>query len=300
MSRPALRWVVAEGETLALGVWLDRHAPGSQPSLGDGRVFVNGKRITDPGYPLEPGHCVELYAARVSDGEVRVLARFEGVVLVDKPAGLATEPDHAGIAASVVARAAELLDTPRAELHAMSRLDVGVSGVVLLTLDRGARRRIEALRDAGRVRRRYVAIGSGGPNPTSGVWDAPIGRGRGTLRSAFGRDAESATTRYRTAAQAGSASLLALEPVTGRTHQLRVHAAHAGCPLYGDPAYGGPKRLVQADGAVLTLRRIALHAAWVELPFLGGVRVESALPAALLELWSALGGAAEDGASALE
>jgi len=301
VSRPELSWVVADGEPQGLGAWLERHAPENGPSaLADGRVFVDGKRLTDTAFTLSPGARVELYAARRSEGELSLLARFDGLVAVEKPAGMATEPDHAGIAASVVARAAELLAVERKDVHAMSRLDVGVSGVVLLALDRFARRRVEALREAGRLRRRYVAIASSVPSPASGVWDAPIGRGRGNLRSAFGRDPESARTGYRTAAQTGAASLLALEPVTGRTHQLRVHASHAGCPLYGDAAYGGRKRVTQPDGAVIALRRIALHAAWVELPFSGGVRIESALPAALEELWSALGGSADGLASALE
>jgi 23S rRNA-/tRNA-specific pseudouridylate synthase len=79
-----------------------------------------------------------------------------------------------------------------------------------------------------------------------------------------------------------------------------VHAAHAGCPLYGDSTYGGPKRVVRTDGSVLGLGRVALHAAWVELPLGGGVRVESPLPDPLLELWSALGGAASGWDQALE
>jgi 23S rRNA-/tRNA-specific pseudouridylate synthase len=301
VSRPELSWVVAEGEARALGAWLEDHAPKSGASaLADGRVFVDGRRLGDADFQLSAGARVELFAARRSEGELGLLARFDGLVAVDKPAGMATEPDHAGIAASVVARAAELLGVERATVHAMSRLDVGVSGVVLLALDRTARKRVEALREAGRLRRRYVAVARATPSPPSGVWDAPIGRGCGSQRSAFGRDAERAETRYRVAAQAGSSSLLALEPVTGRTHQLRVHAAHAGCPLYGDATYGGPKHLTKPDGAVIALRRIALHAAWIELPFSGGVRVESALPAALHELWSALAGAEEGLASALE
>jgi len=300
VSRPELRWVVGDGEPQALGSWLERHAPESASSLADGRVFVDGKRVTDAAFPLARGNRVELYAPRQIQADLRLLARFEGLIAVDKPAGIATEPDHSGIAGSVVARAAELVGVGSQELHAISRLDVGVSGVVLLTLDRSAGRRVQALREAGRLRRRYVAIASAAPNPTEGTWDAPIGRDRGNRRSAFGRNPEPAATHYRVTSRAGSAALLALEPVTGRTHQLRVHAAHAGCPLYGDPTYGGPKRVVQPSGAVLTLRRIALHAAWVELPFFGGVRVESALPAALQELWSALTGKAGELASALE
>jgi 23S rRNA-/tRNA-specific pseudouridylate synthase len=88
--------------------------------------------------------------------------------------------------------------------------------------------------------------------------------------------------------------LLALEPVTGRTHQLRVHASHASSPLYGDAAYGGPRKIVRTDGSVEALGRVALHAAWVQLPLEGGLRVEAPIPEELVSLWLALGGQAGD------
>jgi 23S rRNA pseudouridine955/2504/2580 synthase/23S rRNA pseudouridine1911/1915/1917 synthase len=86
--------------------------------------------------------------------------------------------------------------------------------------------------------------------------------------------------------------MLAVAPVTGRTHQIRVHAAHAAAPLLGDRAYGGPARVTLPSGRVLPLGRIALHAARVVVPGEGGVPLVAAspIPPELASLWSALGG----------
>src|SRR5262249_36506487 len=106
---------------------------------------------------------------------------------------------------------------------------------------------------------------------------------------------------YAVRAAAGEAHLLAVEPVTGRTHQIRVHAAHAGSPLYGDRAYGGPVRLTSREGRVTPISRIALHAPWVEVPTDSGeLRVEAEIPDDLAAIWTACGGATTSFALALE
>src|SRR6185437_8095413 len=82
-----------------------------------------------------------------------------------------------------------------------------------------------------------------------------------------------------------------LAPVTGRTHQLRVHAGHARAPLLGDRVYGGPTRLTLPSGRVLALDRIALHAARVTLPAdILDAPIDSPIPTALRDAWLALGG----------
>src|ERR1700689_2759634 len=116
--------------------------------------------------------------------------------------------------------------------------------------------------------RRYVAIAVRAPEPPRGVWAAPLGRASDPRRRpANGRDALPCPPRYAVcAATTGGVALLAVAPVTGRTHQIRVHAAASGAPLIGDRAYGGPVRMTLAGGRVLGVQRIALHAARVVVP----------------------------------
>lgn len=303
MSRPVLRWVAPAGEAAPLGDRLN--ALGADVSaLGEGRVFLDGRRASEATESVATGAVIELYAARVADGEVTILATHGGLVFAAKPAGMATEPDHAGVGASLVARVAELMGEPRAALHALSRLDVGVSGVVTLARDAAARSLVDDLRARGRFARRYVAIAARAPVPPSGEWSRAIGRGANGRRRTDGSDSQAAVTRYATAgvaapvrladrgAQASTQpALLALAPVTGRTHQLRVHAAAADSALLGDTTYGGPRRLLGTDGSVHSISRLALHAAAVELVHAGQpLRIEAPFPADLLVLWESLGG----------
>jgi 23S rRNA pseudouridine955/2504/2580 synthase/23S rRNA pseudouridine1911/1915/1917 synthase len=181
-----------------------------------------------------------------------------------------------------------------ARVHPTSRLDQGVSGVVFFALTRAAAERLSHARTEGTYERRYIAVAARSPSPERGRWDAPIGRGREPrLRAVGGRDAVSSLTRYGVTATAPSgAAMLALSPATGRTHQIRVHAAHAGAPLVGDRDYGGPARTTLPTGRVVELRRVALHAARVVVPDANGrpIVARSPIPQELEELWSALGG----------
>ncbi len=274
---------------------LERWGEPATLALADGRVFVDGRRALEPTLALEAHARVEVYSARETiHEELRVLGRWGGIAAIVKPPGLATEPDHAGISNSVVARAAELFSLDRERVHACSRLDVGVSGVVLLALDAEARRVVAAWREQGKLQRRYVALAVRVPSPESGIWRQPIGKARGLRRSVGGHEARAAETRYATVASTPKGALLGLEPVTGRTHQLRVHSSHARSPLYGDPTYGGPRTIVRPDGSVDALGRVALHAAWVRLPLESGVRVEAPIPTELETLWVSLGGQPSD------
>jgi 23S rRNA pseudouridine1911/1915/1917 synthase len=230
-------------------------------------------------------------------GELTVLGEYRGLLFVDKPAGLQTEPD-ARHEDTLVSRIAAQLALPRAQVHALSRLDTGVSGVVTLGLSTEARRLVTEWRERGCFQRRYVALASGAALPDAGSWTESIGHASGNLRAVAGRKSEPAHTDFsligssplRERASPRQVQLLALAPRTGRTHQLRVHSAAHGAPLLGDRAYGGVSRLTAATGSVRALDRVALHAAWVELPLSEPLRFEAAVPAELAAIWSDFGG----------
>jgi 23S rRNA-/tRNA-specific pseudouridylate synthase len=298
MALPRLRWIVSEQDAAPLSALLDRL--GESAALAAGLVFVDGKRRSEPEFLLERGAAVEIYApaAPRAEGAIEILHRAGELLWVNKPAGIPTEPDHRGTLHSLVARVAEMVGVPRVELHALSRLDSGVSGVVLLSESSEASARVDALRARGALRRRYVAIGRSDLRLGTGVWRDGIGRGgKGPRRIAGGREARSAETRFSEVGRAGeSAVLLALEPVTGRTHQLRVHAAAHGAPLYGDRLYGGPTRVTDSGGRVRELGRIFLHAGSVRMspgeP--ADLRVTADVAPEMVGLWRELGGSAAD------
>jgi 23S rRNA-/tRNA-specific pseudouridylate synthase len=277
MTRPRT-WVIGEQEAgIRLGELLARIAPDAREALERGGVFVAGRRVRDATRRLRAGENLEVLAPRVDPDGVQILDEHMGLVAVSKPAGLPTEPDRRGSACAVSA-AAEALRVPAASLHALGRLDAGVSGVVLLARDSAARRRALGARSAGTLRKHYLGIASGAaPSEGSGTWSSPVA----------GRAAE---TRWRAQAKSEltriKASLLCLEPVTGRKHQLRAHCAAAGLPLYGDRRYGGPTRITRADGCVEPVDRVALHAFRLELE---DWRVEAPLPDDLKRLLAALG-----------
>lgn len=298
-----MRWVVRQGDGATVREVLSRAGADASAAVREGRAFVRGgergarsKRVKREDERVRVGDVLEVAAARTPSMQAHILAHDDDLVAADKPAGMPTIADHAGASHALVAVVARALGVDESRVHATSRLDRGVSGVVVFALTRAAAARLKRARDEGLYERRYVAIASRAPEPARGTWDAPIGRtlegGDPRLRAVGGRDAIEARTRFAVVARAGDAAILAVSPQTGRTHQIRVHACHAGAPLVGDRAYGGPARVTLPNGRVLELRRIALHAARVVVPGAGGAAlvVESLVPAELRNLWSALGG----------
>lgn len=290
-----------------------RRAGESPAAIEEGRVFVGKKRVTRAEQPVTAGDAVRIGPGRPPESshgapKVEILFHEGGLVACVKPAGLPTVPDHAGSVHSLVAIVARSLGAKTEDLRVTSRLDRDVSGVVVFALDPAAEERLRTARAEGRYQRRYIALAltPAGALASEGIWDAPIGRAPDPrLRAVRGPDAKEATTRWRTIATATAtgesgatnvgpqaiAVMLAVDPVTGRTHQIRVHASNAGAPLIGDRDYGGPTRIVLPNGRILAPSRIALHAARVIVPGTrGALEARAPIPAELMETWSALGG----------
>ena len=286
-------WAVRDGDGATVGAIVAR-AGGDGAAIADGRVFIGRRRVRGDGERVSVGDEVRIASLpTAAPVDILILADEDDLVAVAKPAGIPTIADHAGAAHALVAGTARALGIREAELHPTSRLDRDVSGVVIFARSPEAAQRLVRAREQGAYERRYLALAAGAPTPESGSWDAPIGRARDPRhRQAFGRDATPARSRFATVARAGGVALLALGPETGRTHQLRVHAAHGGVPLLGDRTYRGPSHVVLPTGRVLPLDRIMLHASRVTVPRASGeaLVVVAELPPAMSELWLALGG----------
>lgn len=277
-------WVVRKTDPKTLGEILAL-AGETRAAIDEGRVFVGKKRAAKD-QPVREGDAIKI-GPRVESPAIELLFDERGVIACVKPAGLPTVPDHAGAAHSLVALVEK--QTGAKGLRVTSRLDREVSGVVLFARDEAAETRLREARAKGEYHRRYVAIGIGrGEAGRSGTWDVPIGRAKDPLlRRAGGDDAKAAVTRWRVAATTADCVWLEVDPETGRTHQIRVHAAHAGWSLVGDRDYG-PGRFTRANGAVVDTKRIALHARRVAV---AGLVAEAPIPRELAELWRACGGA---------
>jgi RluA family pseudouridine synthase len=283
-----IRWRVADADGRTVGEIVAR-AGGDAAAIADGRVFVGRRRALGDTDTVTEGDVVVIAPREAaSPPKITILAQDDDLVVADKPAGIPTIPDQRGASRSLLALVAAAIELPADFLHPSSRLDRDVSGVVVFAhTARGAEKLANARANAG-YRRRYVALASKPPAPDRGLWNANIGRAADPkLRCVDGRDAVDARTRYAVVGLARGVALLAASPETGRTHQIRVHAAHAGASLLGDRAYGGARSTTLPNGRVLALDRIALHCARVEV--LGRVFV-SPVPAELTALWAALGG----------
>lgn len=219
--------------------------------------------------------------------------------IVVKPTGLATTaPAHGDSLTRRLEGASGLT------LHPTSRLDAEVTGLVTFAKSARAIEALRRARSAGRYGRGYLAIAGGVLPSETGAWEASIAidprdvklRIAVTDRERARKRMQQAKTEYRVREVASGASVLWLTPHTGRTHQLRVHAAHAGVPLLGDARYGGAKRVVLPDGRVVAARRTMLHCAWLRLPRIegdGDLELSSAVPEDMRGLWEKLGGGAE-------
>ncbi len=208
--------------------------------------------------------------APLGPSDIPVVYRDEHLLVLNKPVGIATTAPDGGPSLFALA---QRIDPRAPQLHPLSRLDTQVSGMV--TFARTARCNQLAMesRKTGALRRRYLGITLRVVPAEEGTWRFSIAidprdpkKRRALGEGVEGEGIKLAHTNFRVRATAGPLTALDLFPVTGRTHQLRVHASAAGCPLAGDVAYGGEKRLVLPNGRVLTAGRVMLHCAAFCMP----------------------------------
>ena len=230
---------------------------------------------------------------------IEVAYRDEHLLVLVKPAGL---PTTSPTGTDCLVALAKEIDPRAPRLHPTSRLDADVTGLVTFARTEHATRSLLAARQDGNYARRYLAIATRPPTPASGTWLAAIAIDQQNPRRRVAQTNErgggrTARTEYRTLALAPDCALLCLSPLTGRTHQLRVHAAHAGSPLFGDRHYGGPMRITAKDGRVWSARRVMLHCAALRIPHPRSgtlLTLRAPVPSDMQTLWQGLGGAALD------
>lgn len=239
--------------------------------IRSGQVRVNSGRVT-PSHRLRAGDLVRVppVAAKpvVSPAAApdtlawladRVIFEDSRVLVIDKPAGFAV---HGGSSVSLgCIEALRLLRPASKDLELAHRLDRGTSGCLLLAKRRSALRILHALLREGQVDKRYLTLVQGGwPDETIEI-DAPLVTRRvsGEARVKVDPAGKAAQSSFRVLEHYGkTATLLEVSIATGRTHQIRVHAAHIGHPVAGDDRYGDKD--FNAYLETFGLKRMFLHA----------------------------------------
>lgn len=213
--------------------------------------------------------------------ELNILYEDDDVVCVDKPTGMPTHPSH-NHRDDTLANA--LMYHYRQKgipfvFRAVNRLDSDTSGVVLVAKNRAAAWKLSRSMQNNEFKKQYIAVLCGSIEPKSGKIEAYIKRKEDSIifrtASSEGNDSEYALTYYDTLEHYNDCSVVRVCPITGRTHQIRVHFSHIGYPLYGDGLYGKADEL-----------GLMLHAQSLAFPLPSGkhITVRADLPKRFEEL----------------
>jgi tRNA pseudouridine32 synthase/23S rRNA pseudouridine746 synthase/23S rRNA pseudouridine955/2504/2580 synthase len=228
--------------------------------------------------------------------ELRVLHEGAGLLVVAKPAGVLVIPGRAEGEPSLREQLEERL---RRKVFVVHRLDRDTSGVLVFALDAERHRALSQAFEAGKVRKRYLALVEGRVEAPRLVEAALVPGRKGRMRVARpGEQGKPSGTRVRPVETFAHASLVEAEPLTGRTHQIRVHLLDMGHPLLVDHQYGREEPLTEKElggaGDTVVLGRTPLHAARLEWPALPGVEpraLEAPLPEDMARALALLRGA---------
>lgn len=288
---------VAEDDAgMRLDRWLRREFPdvpfgALSKVVRTGQVRVDGARAKLD-TRLSPGQTVRLPPMTVAERpappraegdaaalEAMTIHRDAAVVVLDKPYGLAVQ-GGSGVTRHVDAMLEAWRDRKGRKPRLVHRLDRETTGVLVVALTRSAAAFLaEAFRGRD-AHKTYLALVRGHPSPPEGriaTWLArdPSDPERMAVLRERTKDAQRAVTTYETLDRAGQFSLLGLSPVTGRTHQLRVHCAHMGTPIVGDPKYFNVENWALPGGLQ---NRLHLHARRIVVPHPAGGTLDVSAP----------------------
>ena len=270
-----------------------------QGLITDGFVKVSGEQVVKSGWMVKPGDTVELIIPPTQstdlvpeDIPLQVVFENKDLMVVDKPAGMVVHP-AAGHSTGTLVHAA-LAHAPEMEgiggelrPGVVHRLDKDTSGLILMAKNDRAHRWLQDQFRLRKVVKIYLALVDGHPPTPTGRIEAPIGRDpahrkqMGVVPIDKGRESE---TEYKTLESFSQYAFLEVHPLTGRTHQIRIHLAFIHCPIVGDTLYGHRH-------PTLPISRHFLHAArlTIQLPGESSVRTFSApLPPELEQVLNSL------------
>ena len=210
----------------------------------NGEVWLNGTRIHNAKTVLHEGDRVRLVWDESSDIvpadiPLDILYEDDTLLVVNKGTGMIIHPTNAGIHDTLVNAVAGYFQKKGEEsgIHPVYRLDRNTTGVVVVA--KSAKAQYALTRSHDLIHREYIAVAGGYIPGEFGIVDAPIGRKEGSIIEwTVRKDGRPARTEYTVLRHGDNYTVLKLHLLTGRTHQIRVHARYMGTPLLGDDLYG--------------------------------------------------------------
>jgi 23S rRNA pseudouridine955/2504/2580 synthase len=314
MSNVVSRVVEEKDAGMRLDRWFRAYFPtlshvALEKLLRTGQVRVDGGRVK-ANRRLEPGESVRIPPMASSEARapakpgalnredakvIRSLTIYEddAILAINKPFGLAVQggaktPRHVD---GMLAALEKNGERPRL----VHRLDQDTGGLLILAKTRLAAAELGHAFQGKDVEKTYWALAAGTPRPREGTIDMPLAKKMVRVKDgeqervipAEGEDSKRAITDFMTIDEAGPVAFLALKPVTGRTHQLRVHCAAIGAPIVGDRKYGGPAARIEgvADGLHLFCRAMTFPHPSTKRP----VTLVAPLQGRMAETWKFFG-----------
>lgn len=273
-----------------------------QSFIKNGCVDVDGSTITKSGYMVEKEAEIEVRipASQPSilipeEIPLKITFENEDLIVVNKPAGMVVHPSaghqsgtlvHAALAHSDEIEGVGGIQRP----GVVHRLDKDTSGLILLAKNDRAHQWLQEEFRSRRVEKTYLALVDGAPPTKRGRVEAAIGRDpvdRKRMAVVPPDKGRFAVSEYVTETRYKQHTLLEVHPVTGRTHQIRLHMAFLGCPIVGDRIYGRRRPSLEIDRQFLHAARLSIRLPGESLP----VQFEAPLPDDLTSVLDALNSA---------
>lgn len=267
-----IKQVTPDEEGMRLDRWFKSNCPNIphtllQKFIRKGAVRVDGKRAKAD-FRLEAGQNIKIPSVDVSDESTTskppqkliniikdaVIYEDDDMIIINKPSGIATQ-GGTKVKNSVDDILSAIYPNKPKLVH---RLDKDTSGILLVAKNRKTAEEAASEFKSRETKKTYIAVVNGCPSPKKGEISAPLLKHNNTAMIIDDKGKE-AVTEYQVIKRNASFSLLELRPLTGRTHQLRVHCKHIGCPIVGDDKYG------EKDNE----QKLCLHAKMLEIK-LGG------------------------------